>query len=167
MLARWFVTGATAAFRSDFKPLLLPFVTGLPGYIHDRWAALLIAAVSRIDFIDRKLILYRQHGNQQLGARPAMAGEDLRDRLGGRKAQLATDRDALDALTARLAEHPERRAHPAFLAAVEARHRHLDTRLHLPRSHLARAGPIARELLSGRYRRCSSGLLSAAKDFAL
>jgi hypothetical protein len=167
MLARWFVTGATAAFRSDFRPLLLPFATGLPGYIHDRWAALLISAVSRIDFIDRRSILYRQHGSQQLGARPATAAEDLRGRVESRRVQLATDRAALDALSARLAEHPEWRAHPAFLAAVEARRRHLDTRLHLPQSRLARAASIVRELLSGRYRRCSSGLLSAAKDFAL
>jgi glycosyltransferase involved in cell wall biosynthesis len=167
MLGRWFVTGATAAFRSDFKPLLLPFATGLPGYIHDRWAALLIAAVSRIDFIDQKLVLYRQHGTQQLGSRRMTTSEDLRDRMSSRRERLEIDRSALDALTARLSEHLEWKGHPAFLAAVEARRQHLDARLGLSRARSARLTPILRELASGRYHRCSSGLLSALKDLVL
>jgi len=167
MLARWFVTGATAAFRSEFKPLLLPFATGLPGYIHDRWAALLIAAVSRIDFIDRKLVLYRQHGAQQLGGRRMTMNEDLRDRMTSRKERLAIDFSALDALTDRLADHLGWKAHPAFLAAVDARRLHLDARLRLSKSRYDRLVPIVRELSSGRYHRCSSGVLSAVKDLVL
>lgn len=167
MLARWFVTGATAAFRREFKPLILPFATDLPGYIHDRWAALLIAAVSRIDFIERKLVLYRQHGTQQLGGLRMTMSEDLRDRMVSRKDRLAIDRRALDALAARLAEQSEWRGQPAFWAAVDARRQHLDARLRLSEARCARLTPIVRELSSGRYHRCSSGLLSAIKDLVL
>jgi glycosyltransferase involved in cell wall biosynthesis len=167
MLARGLVTGATAAFRSEFKPLILPFPGDLPGCIHDRWAALVIAAVSGIDFIDRQLILYRQHGGQQMGGRRTTVGFEIHGRVTSRHADLLSDRRVLDALTTRLAAHPEWTANPAFIEAIEARRAHLDVRLRLPASRLGRLRPIWGELRSARYRRCSSGLLSAIKDLVL
>lgn len=167
MLARWFITGATVAFRSDLIPLILPFPRDLPGYIHDRWTALLIAAVARIECIDQSLILYRQHLDQQLGARRSTVKEEMVSRGANRKPGLATDRNALIAISARLATHPEWHADTAFIVALDSRLRHLDARLRLSKSRFARVPTIWRELASGRYQRCSSGILSAAKDFVM
>jgi hypothetical protein len=56
------------------------------------------------------------------------------------------------------------RLKPAFREALDSVIQHLDRRCNLPSARLARLGPIARELVSGRYRRFSRGALSAAKD---
>src|SRR5688572_4846600 len=67
LLPGWSVTGATMAFRSKFRNLILPIPTSLP-MIHDGWIALMVAAVAEVEFIDEPLILYRQHSGQQIGA---------------------------------------------------------------------------------------------------
>ena len=69
LLRQNFVTGATAAFRSSFREILLPTPDGVPNLIHDAWIALSIANEARIVFIDEPLIKYRQHGSQQIGLR--------------------------------------------------------------------------------------------------
>jgi glycosyltransferase involved in cell wall biosynthesis len=57
------VTGATMAFRSSYRDLVLP----MPQTWHDAWIALLISATSRLDALPVQLIAYRQHGDNQLG----------------------------------------------------------------------------------------------------
>ena len=58
------VTGATMAFRSSFRNKILPIS---PLWVHDCWIALLFSIISDIKFIDKELIDYRQHKDQQLG----------------------------------------------------------------------------------------------------
>lgn len=167
LLAHSFVTGAAMAFRRDFATLILPFPTELPHYIHDRWTAILIAAVSRIDVIDAKLIRYRQHGRQQIGSRRETIAGRAHDRFQKRLAVLAEDREALAAIRRRLNDHPECSPRRDFIEALERRERHLDARLRLPQSRVARLPLVVRELASSRYHRCSSGILSAVKDLIL
>jgi hypothetical protein len=57
------VTGATMAFRSAYRDLVLP----LPDTWHDAWIAMLIAATSCLAALPIPLIAYRQHGTNQLG----------------------------------------------------------------------------------------------------
>lgn len=57
------VTGATMAFRSSYRDLVLP----IPQTWHDAWIALLISATSHLDALPAQLIAYRQHGNNQVG----------------------------------------------------------------------------------------------------
>lgn len=57
------VTGATLAFRTTYRDLILP----MPDTWHDAWIALLIGAVSCLDILPLPLIAYRQHGTNQLG----------------------------------------------------------------------------------------------------
>jgi hypothetical protein len=57
------VTGATMAFRSSYRDLVLP----MPQTWHDTWIALLISATSHLDALPAQLIAYRQHGDNQLG----------------------------------------------------------------------------------------------------
>lgn len=63
LLKRPVVTGATMAFRSVYRDLILP----LPDTWHDAWIALLIGAISRLDAVPTPLIAYRQHSANQLG----------------------------------------------------------------------------------------------------
>lgn len=57
------VTGATMAFRSTYRDLVLP----LADTWHDAWISLLIGATSRLEALSLPLIAYRQHGANQLG----------------------------------------------------------------------------------------------------
>ena len=65
LIKRNVVTGATMAFRSEFKDLVLPIPNE---WVHDGWIALLIASVSDLAIIHAPLIKYRQHNNNQIGA---------------------------------------------------------------------------------------------------
>jgi glycosyltransferase involved in cell wall biosynthesis len=58
------VTGCTAAFRSDYKDLVIPVPAACA---HDSWAALVIAAVADVARIDAPLLAYRQHAGNQSG----------------------------------------------------------------------------------------------------
>jgi glycosyltransferase involved in cell wall biosynthesis len=68
------VSGAGLAFAAHRRPLLLPIG---PGWMHDGWIALILAAVGRCRWIDQPLWAYRQHVKQQIGAGP----RSLRSRI--------------------------------------------------------------------------------------
>ena len=167
LLRRSFVTGATLAFRSELRDLILPFPLQLSDFIHDRWSAVLSAAVARLSSIDRPLVKYRQHTTQQFGEGPKTMAQITFRGLKGGKANLQGDLLAISTLRQRLFDDHGWSAHQEFLDALDRRERHITQRLHLPRSRFFRLAPVARELAAGRYHRCSSGLLSAAKDLLL
>ena len=65
--------GITMAFRASHRPWIVPipdnpvvFKSSLP--LHDKWIAMLIAAVAPIALVPEKLTLYRQHPDQLTGA---------------------------------------------------------------------------------------------------
>ncbi|HXM46530.1 MAG TPA: glycosyltransferase family 2 protein [Pyrinomonadaceae bacterium] len=78
LLRRNLVTGATLAFRSNLRRLVLPIPTDT-SFQHDAWIALIIAAVARVTFISEPLIKYRQHPGQQIGASIAGTRYEERD----------------------------------------------------------------------------------------
>lgn len=58
--------GTTLAFSAQYKKYLLP----IPKYcIHDLWIMLIISMKSDIAMIDERLVEYRQHSDQQIGAK--------------------------------------------------------------------------------------------------
>ncbi len=167
LLAKSFVPGTALAFRSELKDLVLPIPTEHPMYIHDRWVLMLAAAVSRVAVIDEPLLLYRQHGGQQIGV-------DLGNRRNGAGsdapvtdvAGLHSDRAAVQALLTTLEQQNRHPLSAAARRALQDRLRHIDVRLGLPRSRLLRVPTVALELVRGRYFTYSRGLLSVAKDIA-
>jgi glycosyltransferase involved in cell wall biosynthesis len=67
LLRRSLVTGATMAFRSSLKTVIMPFS---PYFVHDYWISLLASGVTSYGVpITECLIRYRQHSEQQIGAR--------------------------------------------------------------------------------------------------
>ncbi len=59
------ITGCTTIINSKLIPKLLP----LPGYpiVHDWWIGLIAGSEGDIGYIEKPLIKYRQHGNNQIG----------------------------------------------------------------------------------------------------
>ncbi|WP_367566818.1 glycosyltransferase family 2 protein [Lacrimispora sp.] len=64
------ITGNTVMINRAF----LPFLTHKPeeSMMHDWWLGLLAGCFGKISYIDRPLVLYRQHGSNQLGSQSGM-----------------------------------------------------------------------------------------------
>lgn len=155
-----FITGATVAFRAEWKGLVLPIPDG---WAHDYWISLLLAAASRIDFVDRPLISYRCHSDQERGVKEK-----------GLRAmwchfRTLDDKNYLEAAEMRkqIAERLRVYDPELFATAIlkcESMVVHLLRRGRLPRERLLRAGTIIQEIGNGNYFRHSSGVKSILRD---
>lgn len=149
-------TGATMAFRSRFKPLVLPVPAGCETFIHDRWISVLISAVASIGIIDEKLLAYRQHRRQQLGVGMPLPLKIFVPH------RCWSDVIALAALEERLRNNPS--VSPDFRRALSARQSHVAARAKLSQHLLRRLPQVAKELRSGRYGLYPYGMAVALQD---
>ncbi|MDX8377108.1 MAG: glycosyltransferase family 2 protein, partial [Mariprofundales bacterium] len=67
LLAQNFVTGCTMMINRSLLELALPIPK--EALMHDWWLALCAAVFGRIEYIDKPLVKYRQHGNNEVGAK--------------------------------------------------------------------------------------------------
>jgi hypothetical protein len=150
------VTGATMAFRSRWREAILP-VPDHPKMHHDRWIALMVAALGTVRAIERPLIDYREHEGQQLGTGTG---------AGWIESARATSPEAYASWAAELRLALERleklHAPEAVMGRLRDRIAHLEARGSMPASRLSRIPIVAREM--GRYFRYSNHVWSAAKD---
>ena len=79
LLANNYVTGCTVVINKALKNLSLPIPR--EAIMHDRWLALVAASSGKIGFVDQPLILYRQHGNNQVGARKYFSFKNVKKLL--------------------------------------------------------------------------------------
>jgi len=152
------VTGATLAFRSEFRGLVLP----LDGEVeHDAWIALLLSAIGEVRYLPRPLIRYRQHGKNLIGAAPLSLRERLArarsDRVGGLIRRRIRDQKAVERLASVGVTG-------ARLEALRAAASHTDVRVSLGEGWGGRLAPVTRELAAGGYHRYSRGWKSALRD---
>lgn len=168
LLPGWSVTGATMAFRSEFKNLVIDIPTNL-AVIHDGWIALIIASVARVGFIEEPLIKYRQHARQQIGAKEKKAAGEGAG-LGALKSAIGRT-NSYDEMIAigtrarqRLAEREGVYKTTQSLAKLDDRLTHLRARANLPQGKLSRVRCVFGELMSQRYHLYSNGFRSALKD---
>lgn len=154
-----FATGATMAFRSHFRSLLLPFPSGSATFIHDRWTAILIAAVGRIGIIRDKLIAYRLHPGQQLGVGklPLVLKVFVPH-------QCRSDAVGLAALEEKLTGHPDWAASPEFFPSLLRRQEHIAARAEYSRNPFRRLTQVIAEYRSRRYVRYPFGRIFCVKD---
>lgn len=165
---RCFATGATMALRAAFRDWILPIPASSRLVIHDRWIANVAYAAGRLGFLDRRLIAYRQHSAQQVGAtRPESrrsafpTAEEVRSRTQESYAEALLDVKLLhDRISLRAVSEAEWNA----AWRLGDRIQHLEARLSLPANRLARTLSVLREVGTGRYRSYSAGWMSAAKD---
>ena len=156
------VTGAACAFRASYRESFLPIP---PLWIHDEWIAFIIALQARLLPISERLISYRVHSANQIGAESTATTARMRSALGIDPAVYLKYAEQLTLLR----DHVGRvlPGHDDFLRRVEAKIRFLRVRGSLPRSRWRRALPIARELVSGGYSRYSNSPLNALRDLLL
>lgn len=167
LVAGWTVTGATIAFRSRYKDLILPVPDEIH-MIHDGWIALAIAAVADTTLIAEPLIKYRQHRGQQVGApliEPQRVGPFQAIEAGLRRPTSYTDLLlTLTSLRQRLTAHQDSFDCRAGLFNIENYERHIIARSNLRQGRLGRLPTIFREVMGLRYHRYSKGFRSAVKD---
>jgi len=155
-LRRNLVTGATAALRRELLETARPFP---PSWVHDEWLAIVAAAVSRTHLVDERLVDYRQHGGNQIGA----VKPTLRYKVGKLLEPRDRRNDGLveraDVLVGRIAA-----VAPGRLPAARAKLAHERFRQGLPRVRVLRLLPGLGAVLAGRYGRYSRGLQDALRD---
>jgi glycosyltransferase involved in cell wall biosynthesis len=166
LTGRQFVTGATLVFRASLKRFILPIPPSHEFMIHDRWIAIIAGAVSRLGLSTERLIKYRQHQNQQMGApRESRTPQQALRTIASRDRNLYLEHlGFLSALRGWVLTAAGEAVRSDFLEALDSRIRHLEFRTGLPRSRWHRLRAIAAEVASGRYRRFSKGIYSALKD---
>ena len=160
LIRRNLVTGATVVMRRRLLELAVPFA---PSWVHDEWLAILAAAVNRTVLVGGRLIEYRQHGGNQIGASKPSVSYKLRklreprqERNRGLVERSAALVDRLESLGAVI--------DPVRLAHAQAKLAHERWRLALPPNPIRRAPQIAAAVVSGRYSRFSRGIMDAARD---
>jgi glycosyltransferase involved in cell wall biosynthesis len=164
LMLRWnVVTGATAAFRADLRPLLLPIPEC---WVHDAWIGFLAAAVAPAHAIAEPLVVYRQHLGQQIGIRPDTLYAQMnlaRSRLtrGYFERQVAE----FEALAERLEANADRLLDKTLPSRVREKVRLAQTQARMRAiGRLPRLGLAIRELATGRYHRYARGLRSFGVD---
>lgn len=170
-LLEWpIATGMTMMFRRELREAVLPIPTG---WVHDRWIALVAAAVGEIQALDERTVLYRQHGKNAIGL-PEGGGAGaspswlrriraaLRSKPGHYLSIAARYRHLAD----RLATLQEKRKTDLSTETrqAEEKARHYRARAAMPGSLIERVRPILEELRGRRYDRFSRGWPSALKD---
>lgn len=158
------VTGATVAFRAEYRDLVLPIADG---WVHDAWIALLIGAVARLAMVAEPLIHYRQHTAQQIGERKRSVFQDylrIRNRDAADFQQVA---GCYAAARDRLAHHAESLRAPRVLDALQNKIEHFQSKAAMRRSVPRRLRLIAGELCRRRYWAYSLGWKSLAQDLFL
>jgi glycosyltransferase involved in cell wall biosynthesis len=162
LLKRPVVTGATMAFRSRYRDLILP----MPEiWIHDAWISLLIGAVSHLVALPIPLIAYRQHSANQIGIpRRGRRGRRRRHRESFALMYSPVIR-CFEELRERLLKFngcfPESERH---ISRLEAKLVFLRARSRLPPKRWRRLPRALRELVSLRYHRYAKGIGSFLGD---
>ncbi len=150
------VTGATMAFRSIYRDLILP----LPDMWHDAWIALLIGATSSLVALPTPLIAYRQHNSNQLGIprRGRNRGKTCAEIYGPQVLHY-------ELTQARLLAHEKRfPVSKQKLEKMEELLIFLRNRAALPQSPWQRLPIALNELAAFRYHRYAFGTISFWKD---
>ncbi len=62
-----YVTGCTIISKKKFIKEILPLPKNKKYLIHDYWISIVISQKGKLEFIDEKLVKYRQHGKNQVG----------------------------------------------------------------------------------------------------
>lgn len=158
------VTGATMAFRSRFKPLILP----IPGcWVHDGWIAILLSAVSKGMPIGEPLIRYRQHPMQQIGEKKRGMLEQYRVAKLHGSDYFQRQHEAFSAVLQRLESQTLLEPHPWALPLLREKVRHCERRLAMRTAKSHRAPAVLSGLIAGRYGRLDRGWKAAAQDLLL
>lgn len=153
------VTGATLVFRSELRGSIVPIPAS---WLHDAWAAWMLALYSFVGFIREPLMRYRIHPAQQIGlASTSLRGRFLRAHRAGNVQYRALAR-RFENLREKLLEHPGPEQ-TSYLLDLDRRIQLLHFQANLPSNRIARAVQILTAFPS--YMRYTRGLATICRDF--
>jgi glycosyltransferase involved in cell wall biosynthesis len=92
LLVQNYVTGCTMVFNRALKQRCWPFPQ--EAVMHDWWIALVAAAVGKIAFVDESMLLYRQHRDNQVGAKSFFSYHTIQRLFSKRKLEQRIERMA-------------------------------------------------------------------------
>lgn len=158
LLKHHVVTGATMAFRSAYRDLLLPIPAP---WAHDAWIALMIGTVSHLVALPVPLIAYRQHSGNQIGLPRRGSnkrGKSCAEIYGPQVIRFELARERLMEFSGRIADAGQK---------IRRLDDNLDfrrARAALPAARWKRIPGALRELAASRYHRYARGFGSFRKD---
>ena len=160
LLTRNFVTGATMAFRAEYRQNIVPIPKE---WVHDYWIALIISISSDLAALPTPLIAYRQHSSNQIGAPlnkiSKTKGKSFHSIY---SPKIKAFQFLLDHLTeSSVSNTPEVRNKISLVKDGLAFFR---VRSSLPSARWKRLPVILQELFASRYHRYAKGTRHAAKD---
>ena len=161
------VTGAACAFRAELREILLPIPTC---WVHDGWIGIVATAVAPARAIPEPLVLYRQHGTQQIGLPRLTLMRQLSFALHrlDRAEYFQRLADCFEAVHQRLREQRHRLFDSETVELAAEKARLARTQQVMRESGRGRRVVLAfRELLTGRYHRFDRGFRSFAVDLLL
>lgn len=157
------VTGATFAFGSLWKDKLIP----IPSFwMHDAWIALNLAVFSNLYIIQEKLIQYRQHESNQIGASPKGISYRFNETFATNRqiyysSEIERYQIAYDHFCKWfLPDHPK-------IKKLYSKIQHLQARSRLPAQRSLRLPLILKELFTGKYSQYSKSWQVAVKDLLM
>ena len=166
MLRYNLVTGAACAFRAELREILLPIPTC---WVHDGWIGIVATAVAPARAIPEPLVLYRQHGNQQIGLPRLTLMRQLRVALFQMdRAYFQRLADCFEAVHDRLHEQRYRLVDSEAVELAAEKARLARTQQVMREScRLRRVILAVLQLVTGRYHRFDRGFRSFAVDLLL
>ncbi|MDQ1000807.1 glycosyltransferase involved in cell wall biosynthesis [Neobacillus niacini] len=152
------VTGATMAFRSKYTDMMMPFSEE---WIHDAWMAIILAASKGIliEIIDKPLIMYRQHSNNQLGA----VKRDLKKKIADAKTKKVMKNTQYSDVEEFLIQNKVN-VKDNVLQMLKGKQKHTEHRNNLPGNFFKRTLKVAKEAGLLHYSKYSNGYRSIVKD---
>ena len=161
-----YVTGATLAFRTDCRDLVLPIPT-TDNLIHDHWIALILSLTGHYGVaIGTPLISYRIHENQQIGAGNLKKSKTPRIKRTHYQ-KLLSRKEFLNSLL--LSANDNVINSELFKKNMNTILDHIDRRLEIvsTRSFVRRLALVARYFKYGIYKHFTSPWMRACKDLLL
>lgn len=176
------VTGATMAIKSKY----LDVIPSAPdNWVHDHWIALIISTLADIYFLEEDLIMYRQHGNNLVGAvnkdkyfknnlasyfnrfkkfKDLLESKDVGTDL---KINIKEHVDILNLISVSLENQSSFDVKAESIDYISKRLKHFKTRYGVIKGNHNNVLRLFNELVSFRYSKYSNGVSSFGKDILL
>ena len=158
LIRRNVVTGATVIFKRSLFEISSPFPKF---WLHDEWLAIVASTHGRLDFLDAKLIQYRQHSSNAVGAKK----RNMRYMI-VRMLYPRTERNQvlLNRATVLYEFLFSRNRHSDFTYLAGQKLLHEKFRSSLSQMRIMRVLPILGELKTGNYKRYGLGFQDVIRD---
>lgn len=159
-LRRNLVTGATTLFRKSLLGSAFPFPTE---WLHDEWLAIIASSVGRVDVHEGRLIDYRQHENNQIGAQRETFIQKVKRALTSRGTTHTERAIKTQILLDRLLMLGDQVA-LEVIEKVKGKIEHQLFRATLPAARIRRFFPVLKEAATGRYEKFGRGARGVIRD---